>query len=122
MLNDAQILKSLKGKTSETQMSMCQKPRYSIWGKCTQCVAKQGGDSCRFRDYRKFKWVISHLQVGLSSYATRIDPETAEILGPGRFESTDYDETMTSLPTTFNVPLQERHLSKTEVCHVEDLR
>lgn len=53
-LTDAQIKGMLRGSTRERQMGPCLRPRYAKWGKCTQCVSKVGGDSCRFRDYRVF--------------------------------------------------------------------
>jgi hypothetical protein len=52
--NEAQIRAMLRGKWIERQIGTCQRPRYAKWGKCTQCVAKVGGDSCRFRDFRVF--------------------------------------------------------------------
>ena len=55
LYNDAQIRDYLLGKDREVQMAACLRPRYHNWGKCTQCVSKVGGDSCRFRDYRVFK-------------------------------------------------------------------
>lgn len=54
-LTDGQIKELLKGKTREVQLATCLRPRYAQWGKCTQCVSKVGGDSCRFKDYRVFK-------------------------------------------------------------------
>lgn len=53
--SDAHIQKFLTGRTREVQLGGCLKPRYAKWGKCTQCIAKLGGDSCRFRDYRVFQ-------------------------------------------------------------------
>ncbi|WWD15646.1 hypothetical protein CI109_100068 [Kwoniella shandongensis] len=97
-MTDALLKKNLQGKTREIQMAPCLRPRYAKWGKCTQCIAKIGGDSCRFRDYRVFS----------------IDPETSEITGPGWFESTEWKEEMTPLPTEFNVPLDEKHIQRTE--------
>ena len=52
--NETQIRALLQGRTTETQLATCQRPRYAKWGKCTQCVAKNGGDTCRFRDFRVF--------------------------------------------------------------------
>ncbi|KAK8870060.1 hypothetical protein IAR55_000630 [Kwoniella newhampshirensis] len=97
-VKDVDVKKMLQGKTREIQMAPCQRPRYAKWGKCTQCIAKVGGDSCRFRDYRVFS----------------IDPVTTEITGPGWFESTDWKDEMTPLPTDFNVPLTEKHIKATE--------
>ena len=54
-LNDTQLRKELKGKDRERQYGPCLRPRYKGWGKCTQCVAKMSGDSCRFRNFRMFK-------------------------------------------------------------------
>ncbi|WWC61433.1 uncharacterized protein I303_104017 [Kwoniella dejecticola CBS 10117] len=98
MLSDAMVKKLLKGKTTEVQMSACQRPRYGKWGKCTQCIAKLGGDSCRFRDFRTFP----------------IDPDTTDITGPGYFESTEWKEESTPLPTEFNREFEEEHIIKTE--------
>jgi hypothetical protein len=53
-LTDAKIKEMLKGKDKEVQLAPCIRPRYGRWGKCTQCVSKLGGDSCRFRSYRTF--------------------------------------------------------------------
>ena len=55
LMNDAQIRDYLLGKDKEVQLAACLRQRYANWGKCTQCVSKVGGDSCRFRDYRVFK-------------------------------------------------------------------
>ncbi|WWC69738.1 uncharacterized protein I206_103681 [Kwoniella pini CBS 10737] len=98
MFSDAMVKKLLKGKTKEVQMASCQRPRYGKWGKCTQCIAKIGGDSCRFRDFRSFP----------------IDPETTDITGPGYFESTEWKEEVTPLPTEFNREFEEEHIVKTE--------
>ncbi|OCF44720.1 hypothetical protein I317_01409 [Kwoniella heveanensis CBS 569] len=97
-LTDGAIKKLLAGKTKEVQLAACQRPRYAKWGKCTQCIAKLGGDSCRFRDYRTFE----------------IDPETTEIKAPGYFESTEWKEETTPLPTEFNRRLEEGHIIRTE--------
>ncbi|OCF55107.1 hypothetical protein L486_07218 [Kwoniella mangroviensis CBS 10435] len=97
-MSDAMIKKLLKGRTKEVQLASCQRPRYGKWGKCTQCIAKLGGDSCRFRDFRTFP----------------IDPETTDITGPGYFESTEWKEDMTPLPTEFNRDLEEETIVKTE--------
>ncbi|WVQ70399.1 uncharacterized protein L199_008626 [Kwoniella botswanensis] len=97
-MSDAMIKKLLKGKTKEVQLASCQRPRYGKWGKCTQCIAKLGGDSCRFRDFRTFP----------------IDPETTDIIGPGYFESTEWKEDMTPLPTEFNRDFEEETIVKTE--------
>lgn len=59
MLTDEAIVAALKGKHWDRQMSICLRPRYGKWGKCTQCIAKVGGDSCRFRDYRIFPYVAT---------------------------------------------------------------
>ena len=53
-MTDARIKEVLKGKTEEYQMATCLRPRYKQWGKCTQCIQKNGGDSCRFKDVRVF--------------------------------------------------------------------
>ncbi|WVR04951.1 hypothetical protein IAU60_001963 [Kwoniella sp. DSM 27419] len=95
---DVQIKKLLHGQTRELQLAQCQRPRYAKWGKCTQCIAKVGGDSCRFRDYRTFE----------------IDPETTDIKGPGWFESTEWKEEMTPLPKVFNRRLEEKHIVRSE--------
>ncbi|WVQ77932.1 hypothetical protein IAT38_000012 [Cryptococcus sp. DSM 104549] len=97
-LNDVQIKKKLRGQTRETQVAPCLRARYTKWGKCTQCVSKVGGDSCRFRDYRVFP----------------INPETTEITGPGWFESTEYWDELTPLPWKFNTRLEEEHIARTE--------
>ncbi|WWD01723.1 hypothetical protein V866_008669 [Kwoniella sp. B9012] len=97
-MSDAMIKKLLKGTTKEVQLASCQRPRYGKWGKCTQCIAKLGGDSCRFRDFRTFP----------------IDPETTDIIGPGYFESTEWKEDMTPLPTEFNRDFEEETIVKTE--------
>lgn len=55
--SETQIKAKLRGRLSERQMATCQRPRYAKWGKCTQCVAKAGGDSCRFREFRVFPYV-----------------------------------------------------------------
>lgn len=44
-----------KGKTKDIQQTPCLRQRYGVWGKCVQCVAKLGGDSCRFRLTRVFE-------------------------------------------------------------------
>ena len=44
-----------------------------------------------------------------------INPETADILGPGRFESSDWQEELTPLPTTFNTVLTAAHVLRAEV-------
>lgn len=97
-LTDAKLKEMLRGKTREVQLAPCIRPRYGCWGKCTQCVSKIGGDQCRFRNYRVFP----------------LNPETAEISGPGKFESTTLEGTMTSLPDRFNVELTEEHIMRTE--------
>jgi hypothetical protein len=45
----------------------------------------------------------------------RIDPVTTEILGPGWFESTEWKEEPTPMPTEFNVPFAESHMLTIEV-------
>ncbi|KAL1407437.1 hypothetical protein Q8F55_006870 [Vanrija albida] len=97
-LTDVKIKEMLKGKDKEVQLAPCIRPRYGRWGKCTQCVSKVGGDSCRFRTYRTFP----------------IDPATAEIQGPGFFESTQWAGEMTPLPQRFNTELTEEHMVRTE--------
>ncbi|KAK4684539.1 hypothetical protein P7C73_g5636, partial [Tremellales sp. Uapishka_1] len=97
-LTDAKIKEMLLGKTRELQMGPCLRPRYAQWGKCTQCVAKLGGDSCRFRGYRTFE----------------IDPVTTEITGPPVFLPTELDGEMTAFPTAFNRRLSEEHIQRIE--------
>ena len=106
----------LAGKQTETQISVCLRPRYEKWGKCTQCIAKLGGDACRFRNFRTFKWVlIGQLRLSTKLTVCRIDPETAEILGPGYFESTEYNDDVTPLPKAFNSPMTAEHVARIEV-------
>jgi len=52
---------------------------------------------------------------GASSLALSIDPDTAEILGPGWFEATTLHGEMTKLPTDFNITFDEKHVLRTEV-------
>lgn len=47
---------------------------------------------------------------------TRIDPATADLIDIAGFEDTAYKEDMTLLPREFNVPIEEEHLRRTEVC------
>lgn len=116
VLTDEAIVAALKGKHWDRQMSICIRPRYGKWGKCTQCIAKVGGDSCRFRDYRIFPSASSTRgSCELLTDVFRIDPETAEILGPGHFENADLEEALTPLPTIFNAPFTEADVSRTEV-------
>lgn len=58
-LSEMRLKAMVRGKTRETQLAPCIRPRYGKWGKCTQCVSKIGGDSCRFRNYRIFPYVVS---------------------------------------------------------------
>lgn len=51
----------------ELQHNICQAARYVAWRKCVQCVAKKGGDTCRFLDFRAFP----------------VDPATDEIYPAG---------------------------------------
>ncbi|ORX39603.1 hypothetical protein BD324DRAFT_614310 [Kockovaella imperatae] len=95
---ESQIKEHLLGKEFDVQITPCLRPRYAPWGKCTQCVSKSGGDSCRFRDFRKF----------------RIDPKTTDILGPGFFESIEWTEEMTPLPKSFNRRVEQSHLERIE--------
>jgi len=57
VLSEEKIIQILKGQTRDRQMAMCLRVRYAKWGKCTQCIAKLGGDSCRFKDFRVFRRV-----------------------------------------------------------------
>ncbi|BEJ16184.1 hypothetical protein CspHIS471_0507890 [Cutaneotrichosporon sp. HIS471] len=97
-LPDARLRALVRGKDKELQLAPCIRKRYDPWGKCTQCVSKIGGDSCRFRNYRVFP----------------LNPETAEIIGPGTFGSTTLDEPLTPMPQKFNVELTEEHMSRIE--------
>lgn len=69
VISDAQVIKSLKGQTRDIQMSPCLRPRYAKWGKCTQCISKHGGDSCRFRDFRVFELAFRLLYGGWKAKA-----------------------------------------------------
>lgn len=60
-LSDQRLKAMVRGKTREVQLAPCIRQRYGKWGKCTQCVSKIGGDSCRFRNYRIFPYVDWHL-------------------------------------------------------------
>jgi hypothetical protein len=53
-MTDQRLREAVKGRAAELQAQPCIRGRYSRWGKCVQCIAKVGGDSCRFRDYRQF--------------------------------------------------------------------
>lgn len=53
-LPEARLKALVRGKKRELQLAPCIRKRYDPWGKCTQCVSKIGGDSCRFRNYRVF--------------------------------------------------------------------
>ncbi|GMK55738.1 hypothetical protein CspeluHIS016_0207940 [Cutaneotrichosporon spelunceum] len=97
-LPDARLKALVRGKDKEIQLAPCIRKRYGPWGKCTQCVSKIGGDSCRFRNYRVFP----------------LNPETAEIIGPGTFESTSLEEPLTPMPQKFNIDLTEEHMSRIE--------
>ncbi|WWC85206.1 uncharacterized protein L201_000065 [Kwoniella dendrophila CBS 6074] len=97
-MSDAVIKQQALGKTKEVQVSTCQRPRYGVWGKCTQCIAKVGGDSCRFRDLRSFP----------------VDPESGDITGPGFFETTEWKDEITPLPTEFNRDFEEEDIIRTE--------
>ncbi|ORY32100.1 hypothetical protein BCR39DRAFT_524154 [Naematelia encephala] len=98
VLTDAQLKVKLLGHEKEVQVAPCLRPRYAKWGKCTQCVAKAGGDSCRFRGYRVFP----------------IDKATTDIIGTPWFESTESREEMTPLPREFNIPLTLDHIARVE--------
>lgn len=117
--SETQIKAKLRGRLSERQMATCQRPRYAKWGKCTQCVAKAGGDSCRFREFRVFPYVTHSGASGCGQarrqLTSRIDPLTAEITGPGYFRPYKLTEDITPLPTEFNVPFDEQHILRTEV-------
>lgn len=45
----------------------------------------------------------------------RLDPSTAEIIGPGFFEDTALKDALTELPTEFNVPETIDAVEQTEV-------
>lgn len=45
---------------------------------------------------------------------SRLDPETAEIIGPGWFESTKLEEPLTPMPKQFNIELTEAHIIRIE--------
>jgi hypothetical protein len=53
-LTENRLKALVRGKKRELQLAPCIRKRYDPWGKCTQCVSKIGGDSCRFRNYRVF--------------------------------------------------------------------
>jgi hypothetical protein len=53
-MTDQRLQNAIKGQTTELQCQPCLRDRYMPWGKCVQCIAKIGGDSCRFRNYRRF--------------------------------------------------------------------
>ncbi|CAK9781514.1 unnamed protein product [Cutaneotrichosporon oleaginosum] len=97
-LTDTRLKALVRGKRRELQLAPCIRKRYGPWGKCTQCVSKIGGDSCRFRNYRVFP----------------LDPATGEITGAGWFESTTLEDPLTPLPNKFNVELTEAHISRIE--------
>lgn len=109
-LSEMRLKAMVRGKTRETQLAPCIRPRYGQWGKCTQCVSKIGGDSCRFRNYRIFPYA-ERLCYPLTP---RLNPETGDITGPGWFESTKLEEPLTPMKDTFNVTLTEEHITRTE--------
>jgi len=46
--------------------------------------------------------------------ASRIDPQSTAILGIAPFEETEWEGEMSSLPTEFNMPLEEEYILRTE--------